>query len=226
MDNATIINLDVDTRVDAAINRSMDIYMNKLASGFLEIGLENTFQMSLADIISKELDLNTYYDDERFMVKFEKNMPINGNNDYVDIVIEYKRDKETKLYLIELKFKKVSDSAPDLGNCESYIDIYNLDSHKNNTANVCGCYYIFLTNYKTYLSESKKGTRAEIPMHDGYTIKANKRYNVTGNAARKKIEKYPYGFLFSADYSIQYKHMEMPNVNTIEKDYWFYIIRM
>ena len=48
MDNATIINLDVDTRVDAAINRSMDIYMNKLATGFFEVGLENTFQMSLA----------------------------------------------------------------------------------------------------------------------------------------------------------------------------------
>ena len=232
MINAHVIDLNVDARVDAAVNRSMDIYMNKLASGFLEIGLENTFQMSLADIISKELDLNTYYDNERFMVKFEKNMPINGNKDYVDIVIEYKRDKETKLYLIELKFKKVSDSAPDLGNCESYIDIYNLDSHKNNTdnntANVCGCYYIFLTNNEAYLSEpkSKKGTRAEIPMHDGYTIKANKRYNVTGNAARKKIKKYPDGFLFSADYSIQYKHMEMPNVKTREKNYWFYIIRM
>ena len=226
MVGATIIDLNVDKRVDAAINRSMDIYINKLASGFLEIGLENTFQMSLADIISRELDQNTYFDNERFLVKFEKNIPINGNNDYVDIVIEYKRDKETKLYLIELKFKKVSDSSPSIGNCESYIDIYNLDSHRKNTANVCHCYYIFLTNLKTYLSKAKKGTRAKIPMYDGYTIKANIQYNVTGNAARKKIAKYPNGFSFSADYLIQYKHMRMPNVNTNEKDYWFYIIRM
>lgn len=220
------INLTVDSRVDNAIRTAMDIYMNKLSTGFVEVGLENTFQMHLADFIGRELEQNTFHDDERFIVKFEKNMPINNNKDYIDIVIEYKRKDETKLYLIELKFKKVSDSAPDLGNIESYKDIYNLDSHRKNTPNVCGCYYIFLTNYETYLKKSTYGTRTEIPMYDGYTIEANKLYKVTGPAAIKNTSKYSNGFMFHSDYKIEYQHMNMPYVNTDEKDYWFYILKI
>lgn len=224
--NAKIIDMSVDSRVEIAIRNAMDIYMNKLASSFLEVGLEDTFKMHLADIIGRELDQHTFFDDERFMVKFEKNMPINGNKDYIDIVVEYKRGQQTSLYLIELKFKKVSDSAPDLGNIESYKDIYNLDCHKQNNPNVAGCYFIFLTNYAAYLNQSTLGTRTEIPMYDGYTIQANHNYRVTGPAALKSTAKYPNGFIFSSNYQIEYQYMNMPNVNTTEKDYWFFILKM
>lgn len=223
---ANIINLDVDCRVEAAIRNAMDIYINKLASGFIEVGLENTFQMHLADIIGRELDQNTFYDDERFMVKFEKNMPINGNKDYIDIVVEYKKGQQTNLYLIELKFKKVLDAALDLGNVESYKDIYNLNCHKQKTANVKGCYFIFLTNDEAYLRQSTSGTRAQIPMYDGYTIQKNIKYTVTALSAKQNMTKYPSGFDFSSNYLIEYQHMSMPNVNTKEKDYWFYILKI
>ena len=99
---AKVISLSVNDRVDLAIKTSMDIYMNKIASNFIEVGLENTFQMSLALIIQNELDQHTYYDNERFIVKFEKNMPINGNRDYIDIVVEHKRNQDIKIYLIGL----------------------------------------------------------------------------------------------------------------------------
>ncbi|HHX69311.1 MAG TPA: hypothetical protein GX708_14850 [Gallicola sp.] len=183
--NAKIIDMRVDSRVEAAIRNAMDIYMNKLASGFIEVGLEDAFKMHFADIFSRELNQNTFFADERFMVKFVKNMPINGNNDYIDIVIEYKIGLQISLYLIELKFKKVSDSAPDLGNIESYKDIYNLDCHKQSNPSVAGCYFIFLTNYGTYLNQSTLGTRTQIPMYDGYTIQANHNYIVTGPSALK-----------------------------------------
>jgi hypothetical protein len=224
--NAKTVDLSVDSRVETAVRNAMDIYMNKLSTGFIEVGLEDTFKMHLADLVSRELDQNTFFDDERFMVKFEKNMPVNGNNDYIDIVIEYKRGQLIRLYLIELKFKKVSDSAPDLGNIESYKDIYNLDCHKQSNQNVAGCYFIFLTNYATYLNQSSSGTRTQIPMYDGYIIQANHNYRVTGPAALKATLKYPNGFTFSSNYPIEYQYMNMPNVNTQEKDYWFFIIKM
>ena len=127
------------------------------------------------------------------------------------------RGQLIRLYLIELKFKKVSDSAPDLGNIESYKDIYNLDCHKQSNQNVAGCYFIFLTNYATYLNQSSSGTRTQIPMYDGYIIQANHNYRVTGPAALKATLKYPNGFTFSSNYPIEYQYMNMPNVNTQEK---------
>ena len=223
MKNANCISMDVTSRVDEAIDKSMDIYINKLMTNYIDIGLEYAFQMHLAEIISKELDQLTFFSDERFVVKFEKNMPINNNNDYIDVVVEYKRGSIFKQYLIELKFKKETDSAPDLGNIYSYIDIYNLDCHRKNSNNVERCYFIFLTDYEVYTKASKKekGTRFELPMYDGYTIKANTNYIVTGNSAKKDTVKYPNGFIFSNDYLIEYQKTKINN-----KDFWFYILKI
>lgn len=214
-------NLIAEKRVSLAIKQAMEIYMNKLNTGLITIGLENAFQMHLASIIGDLLNVNTYYPEEKFIIHFEKNMPINNNNDYIDIVINYNNKENIEHYLIELKFKKISDSAPDVGNIESYIDIYNLDSHKQQTKNVKKCYYVFLTDLETYTRKSKKGTRTEIPMEDGYTIKKSKQYIVTGKAAKQNTIKYPDGFKFNNDYKIEYTKF---NVNN--KPYWYYILEI
>ena len=211
----------VSERVENAIRRSMKTYLSRLDSGFYEIGLEDTFKMHIGSIISSELELSIIYPNERFIVIFEKNMPINSNNDYVDIVIKYQASSNTELYLIELKFKKISDSAPDLGNIYSYIDIYNLDSHKTSTPNVKDCYYIFMTDYKTYTEKSSTGTRTEIPMYDGYTILKNKRYTVSGKSAKDNTKKYPSGFTFHNDYCIEYETSSIDGT-----PYWYYILKI
>ena len=43
MKDANVINLDVDDRIEKTINESMDIYLNKIKTGYTNIGLENTF---------------------------------------------------------------------------------------------------------------------------------------------------------------------------------------
>lgn len=221
MRNANEISLDVDERVDKAIKDSMDIYINKLKTGFIDIGLEASFKMHLANIINRELEQRTFYKDERFVVQLEKNMPINGNKDYIDIVIEYQRGGIQKLYLLELKFKKITDSAPDLGTIESYIDIYNLDCHHANTSNVYGCYFIFMTDLQTYVNQSNKGTRSQLPMHDGAVIAAHSQYTVSGQAALKASGKYPSGFTFHNSYKIDYQKSVING-----KDYWHFILRI
>ena len=221
MRDANIIDMDVDTRVNKAIYESMDIYLTKLKTGFIDIGLEDTFKMHLADIIGKELEQRTFYKDEHFIVKFEKNMPIKDIKDYVDVVIEYQRGDTQKLYLIELKFKKSSDSAPDLGVVKSYIDIYNLDYHHANTSHVCGCYFIFMTDLETYIKQSNKGTRNQLPMHDGAEIVANNSYTVLGKAAKKASAQYPSGFIFSNNYNIEYQNSKINNT-----DYWHFILKI
>ena len=211
----------VSERIENAIRKSMKTYLSRLDNGFYEMGLEDTFKMHIGSIISAELELNTICPNERFIVMFEKNMPINNNNDYVDIVIKYQSSTTVELYPIELKFKKITDSAPDLGNIASYIDIYNLDSLKNSTPNIKECYYIFMTDLETYTKQSSSGTRKEIPMYDGYTICSNHNYTVSGNAAKKATNKYPAGFTFHNNYPIEY---EVTNING--KPYWCYILKI
>ena len=93
----------VSERIENAIRKSMKTYLSRLDNGFYEMGLEDTFKMHIGSIISAELELNTICPNERFIVMFEKNMPINNNNDYVDIVIKYQSSTTVELYPIELK---------------------------------------------------------------------------------------------------------------------------
>ena len=102
------MDLTAESRVRIAINQAMEIYMNQLNTGYITIGLENAFQMHLASIIGDLLNIHTFYPEERFIIHFEKNMPINGNDDYVDIVINHQNGMNVEKYLVELKFKKES----------------------------------------------------------------------------------------------------------------------
>ncbi|MBR2971807.1 MAG: hypothetical protein IKC61_02630 [Clostridia bacterium] len=213
---------NVSERIENAIRNSMKTYLSRLDNGFYEIGLEDTFKMHIGSIISAELELSTICPGERFIVMFEKNMPINNNNDYVDIVIKYQASTTVELYPIELKFKKSTDLAPDLGNIQSYIDIYNLDAHKANTPNVKDCYYIFMTDYETYTKPASRGTtRQELPMNDGYKIQKNTPYTVSGKSAKDNTKKYPSGFTFHNDYCIEY---ETSSINGTP--YWYYILKI
>lgn len=133
--------------------------------------MEATFQLQWSKILDDLLQLQTYETDERFQISLEKNMPVYGNKDYIDIVVKHTKKSMERLYLIELKFKKISDSASDSGNIVSFIDMCNLDYHQINTPKVYGCYFIFLTDYENYTKTPKpSSTRGQLPMHDGAVI--------------------------------------------------------
>lgn len=215
------VNNNINDRVESIIKQTLNIYINRLKTGYYEIGLEATFQLHFSKILQDLFDVNTLSPNERFEVLLEKNLPVNGNKDYIDVVIRHTENKNVSWYLIELKFKKETDSAPDLGNIESYKDMYTLDCHKT-TSNVKGCYYIFMTDYKTYLNKSKKGTRTELPMHDLAKISPNQVYNVTNPSAVKALGKYANtGLKFSMDHTIEYEHFKIGT-----KDYWYFIEKM
>lgn len=215
------MNNNLNDKVDSIIKQAMHIYVNRLITGYYEIGLEATFQLHFSKILQDLLDINTFSSKERFEVLLEKNIKVNGNKDYVDVVIRHTEDTIISLYLIELKYKKISDSASDLGNVASYIDMYNLDSHKN-TENVKGCYFIFMTNLKTYISKPRKGARIELPMYDLAKIEPNHAYTFDGKTAKNAIKKYaPNGFQFSISHSIEYEHFRIDT-----NDYWFFIEKM
>lgn len=214
-------NLSVDARVSECLKQAMGIYLNQIDNGIISIGLESTFQMHLSKILTYLLDLNTYFADERFSLHLEKKTVIKNHKNYVDISINYRRNTDIREYFVELKFKKKSDMAPDLGNIESYIDIYNLDRHKQTTINVKKCYFIFLTDYEVYTTKSKKGTRKQLPMEDGCLIKKNQKYIVTGKSAKSKTVKYPSGFTFNNDYQIEYNRFDVKN-----KPYWYFILEI
>lgn len=51
------IDTNVDKRVKEAIENSMRLYMNKLDSGILELGLEASFKMHMATMLETWLNL-------------------------------------------------------------------------------------------------------------------------------------------------------------------------
>ncbi len=212
------INKNIDERIKDAIKESMYIYINKLQGKCLNIGLEAAFQFYYAKILAQILDLKILERSESFNVQLEDNNKIDGRNDYIDAVIYYTKGTVIKKYGIEFKFKKVTDSAPDNGNIESYIDMYTLSQQKT-INNFDGAYYIFLTDLQTYYNQPReKGTRAELPMHNGATIFAGQRYNVSGNAAKKKTAAFRDGFVFNKDYKINYETFYLDN-----RQFWFFI---
>ena len=139
------------------------------------------------------------------------------NDKYIDIVIKHTNNKNSTYYLIELKYKKITDSAPDLGNVLSYIDMYTLDD-LSKQSNIDGAYFIFLTDLKTYTKNPKKGTRKELPMHDQAKIQAKNAYKASGKAASKAMAKFQNGFTFSKNHNIEYTNFKIGN-----KDYWYFI---
>lgn len=219
MKKANIIDVDVKSRVQKAVKDGMDLYVAKIKHGYIEVGLEATFQLQLAKIIDDILQLLTFDINERFQVVLERNMPILNNKDYVDIVIKYHNNSVDKLYLIEVKFKKIADDAPDANTIYSYQDMMNLDAHKNQTLNVDGCFFIFLTDKQTYKNKPRKsGTRVELPMQDGAIIQSGKNYNVTGPSAIACMNGYPNGFTFTATHTISYQEFDING-----HPYWFFI---
>ena len=135
-------------------------YCNKLSNGYYEPGLEDSVKLHFASLLEKCLDLVTLYPDERFVVTLEKNLPLDGDKDYIDIVIEYHRGNECSHYPIEIKFKKLRDGAYDYGVVDSYIDIANLERQKaNKNSGVKKAFFIFLTSDIAYTRKSNKGTR-------------------------------------------------------------------
>lgn len=217
MKSLTLIAASADERMDLAIEKSMIIYCNRLKTEYYPVGLEATFQFYFARILESVLS-TLIIDKESFQVLLEDNNPIDSQKDYIDIVVVYHgMNSLTKKFFIELKFKKKTDDAPDLGVIESYIDMYNLDHHKQK-GNCSKGYYIFLTNLVTYINKSKRGTRVELPMHEGARIMANKIYNVSGASAKKAASKYPKGFNFSSDHLIEYNSFTVNKV-----DFWYYI---
>lgn len=215
------LNSNLNDQVEFVIYDAMNIYVSRLMSRYFELGLEATFQLHFSRILEDMLSVKTISEDERYQVLLEKNIPIDGNKDYVDIVIKHNIGRAEDLYLLELKYKKITDSASDLGNVASYIDMYNLDRHKN-TSNVKGCYFIFLTDLKTYVNIPNKGTRMELPMHDLCKIEKNKNYNVTGKAAIDAMGKYhEEGFTFSSDHTIEYTNFKIG-----DKDFWYFIEKL
>lgn len=227
MEKLELTTLNVDDRVDDAIRESMVIYCNKLANNNISVGLEATFQHELALILRDVLNLKTLTSSERFSITLEQNIPVGGKKNYVDIVIHYDENGKSRAdYLIELKFKKESDSAPDLGTLETYFDFYNLDRLCNtslNPGNIKRAYEIFLTDLKTYHNQPRSGTRDELPMHDGAKVAKKQKYMVTGETAKTNVQK-QYGqtfggFSFTKNFDIEYNEFEVRG-----NKFWYFIV--
>ena len=208
-------------RVTKMVYDAMDIFANKVAQGFIRFGLEATFQLHLSKILMDLTEIYTLFSDERFEIVLEHNIPYNDvRKNYVDIVIIYTKlnSNETILYPIELKCKKVTDMAEDLGVLESYKDMYELDVLQNEQGIGKG-FFIFLTDHKTYTTQSVRGdVRKNLLMHDGAKIKAGDYFKSTNKSAQKFFAFLPRGFVFSKDHFIEYTNFKSRDMN-----YWYFI---
>lgn len=224
MKEEKIISINPDDRVEKTIQEAMTIYANKVKYGFYEVDVEATFQFQLMAIIQKLLNQYTLDINERFQIILEKNFPLNGINDEIDGVIKYHCNGVEKMYLIEFKYKKMRDGGPNSGNLDSYIDLYELNTLKNNS-NIAGCYFIFMTDDKNFTIQSaNQGTRSNFPMYDGYKITQNVNYCAICDAAKNRLinNHLPICLSFDTDIYIEYTSFDSSNNHT----YWYYIAKI
>lgn len=222
----TLISHSVSDRVDLAINKAVDLFINKLSKKYYSISVEAPFQLHVMKCVEQILDQLTFSKNERFIVDLEKNIPLNGRNDEVDGVIEYYFNGDLKeQYLIEFKYKKPKDGGPNSINIEAYVDIAELEQQLNNPI-IKGCYFIFLTNDKDFTVPGRNSTanRMVFPLHDGYTIEA-RRYSPLVPAAVKQLKccGHPEGYLsFNKQHLVEYSHF-----NDIDNNqYWYLLMKI
>ena len=207
---------NADARVEMAVNKALTEYMEKLQSGALRIESEASFQHHLALLIINYLSNDIY---------LEKKYKLNKHNNYVDIVIEYKKRE----YLIELKLKKARQKAEPQNVIECFKDIYNLEQLANRKfegKEIKFCYFIFLTDHKLYTEKpsNEKDIRNSFPMWDKETetIKANQLYNDSRETAKKSLKKYPRSFKFKHSYDINYYKITTHK----NKNLWFFKLKI
>lgn len=214
MKEINLIPTDINTRVDKILNETIEIFCSKVSSGYFELGLEASIQLQVGKILENLVNLYTLSIDESFQILLEYNMPIDSKKNYVDIVIKYTNKDIVKFFPIELKNKKKSDAAEDLGVIDSYKDIYCLDLLKQKDTNISAGYFIFFTNHSLYTRESSRGiVRNAIPLHDKVIIEKNKKYICLDTSeSKKRFNNYPNGFVFSNDYKIEYNKVINENI--------------
>ena len=222
MNEFSLVKADVDNRVDIAINESIKTYMNKLSYGMFFDGLEISFQCYLFDILQSELEKVKIHNDEYFTVIPEFNIPLASRNDEIDIAINYACKNLQKKWLIELKYKKKTQSAMDLSVVQSLADIKDLEGHLDATNNIH--YFFFLTDWDTYVKSNHKGALHDLPMYDGAILEANKTYFSSGKTVKEEMRKqhYPNGFVFNNTYTIDYHHV----TSNHGKEYWYFALKI
>ena len=214
MKKTQLLQTSAESRVKLALEDSLNLYVNKLSNKYYELGLEATMQLQLATILQKELEQYTFFLDERFQVILEKNVPLNGQRDYIDIVIKYHNgNKKDKFFFIELKLKKSSQCSPNSGNVACYIDLYKLNQHRI-VKNAAGCYFVLLTDDERYTEQtSRAGARSTFPMFDGALIEKNKLYTANCPDVQNTFDKVGChnGVSFDKDIKVEYENFNIGN---------------
>lgn len=222
MKNFAMSSVDPLIKIKQAIYESMEIYVNRLIGKYYDFESEAYFQHHFSKILENVLNLKSKSLDEHYVITLEKNYPLNGCKDEVDIAIIYSCNNVKKTVLIEMK-NKHNDNAIDVGLAESYKDIYELGLQ---IGNISGCkidaaYFIFLTDYSGYTKKSESTTRKELPMYDGAIISSERRYTVSKQSIKGSFKKYPDGLQFYRDYKIEYT-----NFFVEEKPFWYFIVEI
>lgn len=212
-------------RVRSAIIKALQVYISKFACGEYSADLEAPFQFDYAYILREILELNKLFSDERFVVSLEDNIPIDGHNDEVDIIITYSKGRKIEKHLIELKYKKASAGSPASSAIPCYEDMYDMNRHRLlNPDLIKSTWFIFLTPNKQFVERPKSsqtGLHTKMCLYDGYTIKADKIYIADNADGLKRMANYPRGFTFDKDRTIEYQSFKRKGIS-----FWYLIIEM
>ncbi len=210
---------DANVRVEHVMNEAM-----RGLSQVISLPTESKIQIRdyLVEIIQTRLNAISFGEEE-FEVVINPNMPINGRVDHVDIVIEYRKDDILEKYLINLNYFKEGGLAPASAQIDVYEGIRDLEVRKENDSDIKNGYYIFVTDWENYCRGTNRtsGTRAEVPIHNGYTISAGRTYALSGSQARTEAANYPNGFTFNNSYAINYHQFD----NCVQS-HWYFIVKI
>ncbi|WP_212515361.1 hypothetical protein [Acinetobacter soli] len=142
------------------IETAYKLLTHKLAFGGLTTRNESSFQLEFGYILKTLGQLYEFRLNDKFHLEFETYISLNKKSAKsgtdkarVDILIEYKDEKNLTKAAIELKFFKRKNHREPNNRYDVFKDISNLELYKEQGIELC--YFILATDHSHYFNQNK-----------------------------------------------------------------------
>jgi hypothetical protein len=142
------------------IETAYRLLIHKLANGGLTSKNESSFQLEFGYALKTLGHLYEFRPEDKFHLELESYLPLAGQSiksksdrARVDLLIDYRDDKQSVKAAIELKFFKKENHREPNNRYDVFKDLSNLELYKQN--NIDLCYFILATDHLHYVSQDK-----------------------------------------------------------------------
>jgi hypothetical protein len=190
------IPININDRVNWAVEFAWDITICKIVNGEIEVNKEASLQLHYSIILKNILELLKFSQEDRFEIKLETTEEIDKKSYIVDILLKYTDGTTSKKHSIELKcYKTLTSSgkprgAQDIFMKDVYLDLYYSELYlKYKCADYATC--LILTDHSNFINpKTKKAKNWHYDISNGYSFTGGHfKTPIGGKEVNFKLEK-------------------------------------